>query len=239
MNSNKIIDLHNHTSWSDGNNSPEEMIQNAIENGIEIIGISDHFNTDKCDSVQLENLSDYIDMLDHLKNKYKDKIQVLSGLEICMSREWSDLEHLPYDQLNRLDYVLLEYVELFRDSVRFCELDTYIDKISCKIGLAHTDPFELSKNGKLSIDDFIGYLKKHNIFWELNVNPGYCYFRQIKNNYDCELVSGFLKKMRNSGIEMLVGSDTHYLSCYEISSIMEANAMIRNEYKGCIKAKVK
>ena len=38
-----LHDLHNHTTFSyDGSNTPEEIIENAIANGIECVGITDH-----------------------------------------------------------------------------------------------------------------------------------------------------------------------------------------------------
>ena len=36
-------DLHNHTRFSyDGSNTPEEIKENALSNGIELVGITDH-----------------------------------------------------------------------------------------------------------------------------------------------------------------------------------------------------
>lgn len=37
------VDLHNHTKFSyDGSNTPEEIIENAIRHGVDVIGITDH-----------------------------------------------------------------------------------------------------------------------------------------------------------------------------------------------------
>ena len=37
------VDLHNHTKFSyDGSNKPEEIIENAIRHGVDVIGITDH-----------------------------------------------------------------------------------------------------------------------------------------------------------------------------------------------------
>lgn len=40
-----MIDLHMHTTFSDGSISPEELVSMAIENGLEAIAITDHDNT--------------------------------------------------------------------------------------------------------------------------------------------------------------------------------------------------
>ncbi len=40
-----MIDLHMHTTFSDGSISPEELVAMAIENGLEAVAITDHDNT--------------------------------------------------------------------------------------------------------------------------------------------------------------------------------------------------
>ncbi len=42
INSEKIIDLHTHTNYSDGDLSPDELIKLAIDNNIGTLGITDH-----------------------------------------------------------------------------------------------------------------------------------------------------------------------------------------------------
>ena len=43
-------DLHMHTVYSDGKNTPEDMIREAIRRGLDCVGISDHSHTvgDEC-----------------------------------------------------------------------------------------------------------------------------------------------------------------------------------------------
>ncbi|MBE6780422.1 MAG: histidinol-phosphatase HisJ family protein [Ruminococcaceae bacterium] len=76
-------DLHTHTIYSDGKNSPEEMVLSAIEKGLKVIGISDHsytgFDSGYC--IKAEKIEDYIKEIQRLKIKYRDKIEVLCGLE--------------------------------------------------------------------------------------------------------------------------------------------------------------
>lgn len=74
---------HTHTTFSDGKNTPEEMIEKAIELGFEAIGISDHalttFHRDW--SIREEKLKDYVETLKKLKEVYADRIRVYVGLE--------------------------------------------------------------------------------------------------------------------------------------------------------------
>ena len=43
-----MFDLHMHTVFSDGKNTAEEMVQEAISRGLETVGISDHSSGDPC-----------------------------------------------------------------------------------------------------------------------------------------------------------------------------------------------
>ena len=74
---------HTHTTFSDGKNTPEEMIERAIELGFEKLGISDHavttFHRDW--SIREEKLSDYVATLQRLKSEYADRIRLFVGLE--------------------------------------------------------------------------------------------------------------------------------------------------------------
>jgi len=76
-------DLHTHTVYSDGNNTPEEMVLSAIEKGLDVIGISDHSYTSFDDSYCLkkETVEEYIKEIQSLKTKYSDKIKILCGIE--------------------------------------------------------------------------------------------------------------------------------------------------------------
>jgi len=47
-----VIDLHTHTTCSDGTDSPRELVNKAIVQGIQILGISDHDTTSGWDEAQ-------------------------------------------------------------------------------------------------------------------------------------------------------------------------------------------
>ena len=75
-----MFDLHMHTTWSDGKNTPEEMVQEAIRRGLETVGISDHSSGDPC-GMTLEQSVEYRAEIARLKEKYAGQIRVLCGLE--------------------------------------------------------------------------------------------------------------------------------------------------------------
>lgn len=72
-----------HTSFCDGKDSPEEMVQSAIEKGLSIVGIAVHSYTDFDLSycIKRSRIPDYLKTVVKLKSKYKDKIRVLCGIE--------------------------------------------------------------------------------------------------------------------------------------------------------------
>lgn len=76
--------LHNHTTYSDGNDSIEDLVTAAIDLGFEYIGISDHSytNFDESYCMGKDKLADYIAECKRVKEKYRDKITVLCGLEV-------------------------------------------------------------------------------------------------------------------------------------------------------------
>ncbi len=76
-------DLHTHTWFSDGANSPEEMVLAAIDKGLEEYGISDHsytpFDTSYC--MTPDRYEEYVQTVRALQEVYKDTIRVLCGME--------------------------------------------------------------------------------------------------------------------------------------------------------------
>ena len=78
------FDIHTHTNFCDGKDSPEDMVLSAIEKGLDAIGILAHsyveFDPDYC--ISREREPDFIREVNRLKEKYKDKIKVLCGIEV-------------------------------------------------------------------------------------------------------------------------------------------------------------
>lgn len=76
-------DLHTHTVFSDGDNTPEEMVKAALEKGFSAIGISDHCYTffDESYCLQKDKIEEYKSCVRALKEKYRGRIEVLLGIE--------------------------------------------------------------------------------------------------------------------------------------------------------------
>lgn len=78
-----LSDLHVHTIFSDGKNTPEEMVQAAISKGMTKIGFSDHSYTsyDESYCMSREGAAVYRKVVAGLKEKYRDQIEILCGIE--------------------------------------------------------------------------------------------------------------------------------------------------------------
>lgn len=80
---NNISNFHTHTVYSDGRDTPEDMVLEAIRLGCYEIGFSDHsyteFDTSYCMSRQ--DTAEYKREIKRLKEKYKNEIKIYLGIE--------------------------------------------------------------------------------------------------------------------------------------------------------------
>ena len=76
-------DLHMHTAYCDGKDTPEDMVLSAVDKGLDTVGISSHSYTffDESYCMQKEDIPRYIAELRYLRAKYFDRIHVLCGVE--------------------------------------------------------------------------------------------------------------------------------------------------------------
>ena len=89
-------DLHVHTNFCDGKNTPEEMVVSAIQKGVERLGLVVHAYTffDNTYCVPKEKIKPFIDEMNRLKERYKGKIDLLCGVEMDY---FSDMDTSGFD----------------------------------------------------------------------------------------------------------------------------------------------
>ncbi|MBR2406181.1 MAG: histidinol-phosphatase [Clostridia bacterium] len=111
-----LQNLHTHTTYCDGEHTPEEMIRFAMEKGFDSLGFSGHsymfYSPYKL--VSLEGTERYKVEVTALKEKYKGRFPVYLGLEVDM---YSGVDLSGYDYLiGALHYLKLgnEYVAFDR-----------------------------------------------------------------------------------------------------------------------------
>ncbi len=206
-----IMDLHNHTTFSyDGSNTPEEIIENAIDCGIDAIGITDHqFSIGR-------SIGAYIRKLNECKAKYNDRIKVLAGLEIGTRPAPADL--MTYD-ISELDYILFESLDDFR-AMDFFEFVPWRRRFGCPAGLAHCDIFKMGERYGI---DMPAVLRREDLFWELNTSGNYdCYYDFLTN-------SRKRRALLDAGVGVSVGSDTHAIYEFRKKQILRANQLLDEE----------
>ncbi len=98
-------DLHTHTTFSDGENTLEEMVNKAREKGYEYIGISDHAPSvvSRGEDEVKRLIEKRREEIDELNKKYSD-IKILFGMEVNILADNS--LGLPDEMLKLLDYAI-------------------------------------------------------------------------------------------------------------------------------------
>ena len=119
-----LYNYHTHTTFCDGKTPAEEMVQKAIEFGLSELGFSGHsytpFDLEPC--MTLEGTEEYKKQINSLKEKYKDKIKILLGIEYDY---YSDCSLEGYDYiLGSVHYLYKNGEYLCTDLSRQLQIDT-------------------------------------------------------------------------------------------------------------------
>ncbi len=168
---NSYYDLHTHTVFSDGADTPRRMVLAAISKGLAHIGISDHSYTffDESYCMKKETVRSYKDTINFLKDEFAAEITVSCGIEQDM---WSEEPTDEYDYIiGSVHYLKIEdaYIpvdegadvlrsaaDVFFDGdiyalagEYFEEVSTVAEKTNCDI-IGHFDLItKFNENGKL------------------------------------------------------------------------------------------
>lgn len=157
--------LHTHSTYCDGKDTPREMIEAAIKKGFDSIGFSGHsyMSYSPVTAMRPDTTPKYINEINALKNEYKGKIDIYCGIEHDMY-SGTDLSLFDYS-LGAVHYLLIgnEYVGFDR-SVEV--VDGVINKYFGGNGMAYAKKYyeELSKlpqYGKVDIIAHFDLVNKH------------------------------------------------------------------------------
>ncbi|MBV1758247.1 MAG: histidinol-phosphatase HisJ [Dethiosulfatibacter sp.] len=116
------FNYHSHTNYCDGFCAAEDMIKSAIEQGLRYYGVSSHaplpFDTDWI--MKDSDLDQYIEEILRLKEKYKDKISVLVGLEVDYLPDFEMLTKKD-DLISGIDYIIgsVHFLGKLKDTTRW------------------------------------------------------------------------------------------------------------------------
>lgn len=149
INTNKIIDMHCHSNYSDGELSPNKLINLAIKNNIGTLSITDH---------------DTIDGIKNIDNSFfESSIKIINGIELSAKTDKGKMHILGYDfdisnkELNdkllefktiNINYVLSILEELKKDYNIFFTYDEIKELVNSNHNLGRPDVAKLMiKNG--------------------------------------------------------------------------------------------
>jgi histidinol-phosphatase (PHP family) len=239
-----LIDLHNHTILCNhSNGSLEEFIKQAIKKDIGIYGFSDHapMNYDPKYRMNFEDMKRYENWINSLKEKYKDKIKILTGYEVdftpfvdkkVLERKvdyligsihfldnwgFDNPEFLSQWQDRDVDDIYKEYFKLVEElaNSRYFDIVGHLDLIKVFNFKPKTDIKIVAKRAIEAIAD-------NKLVVEIN-SAGI----RKKVNEPYPSIS-LLEMIKNSNIDITFGSDAHnpkqvgfYIKeCYNIAKIM-------------------
>ncbi len=196
------MNLHNHSTFSDGYFTPEFIVHKAMDHGLNYVAITDHYMAKRTRSLDSDGLEEYMDTLEELKDRYRG-IRVLAGVEIDASRR-TDFRSLRYDLLNSLDFVLFEYVnDDLWSGMHLWELFRVFERIEVPIGLSHND---ISRNFKdIDYGALIDVMEDHGIFVELSPTQRNSKFGRPFYRFAVD----FFRLLGGSDVCVSIGTDTH------------------------------
>ena len=176
---NRLIDLHIHSNLSDGELSPKEIIDRAVNNGVSVIAIVDHDTT----------LAYNDDLFNYAK---ENNVKLITAVEISTKYKGIGIHVLGYnfDINNKLLTDKLysnrnaRHIYLHNVAVKLKELGyiidvDYLDKIDA-VTKAHiaSNIVDNKDNGKLLLKTF-GYIPERGEFIETIMNEGCpCYVKK-------------------------------------------------------------
>jgi len=190
-------DLHCHTSYNGGENTIEEMAEEAIKMGYSYLAITDHSK-----SLRIENGLDEKRLLEQKKeidklNKKYNNFKLLSGAEVDILKDGSlDIDD---SVLKEIDYVSISIHSGFKMTKT---------EMTKRILKAMDNPYVKTLNhptgaivGKrdsylVDMESIIKKAKEKGIALEIN-------------SYRCDLNSQLVKMAKNAGVKLVINSDAH------------------------------
>lgn len=140
--------LHTHSTFCDGVNTPEEMVIAAINKGFASIGFSSHAKP-VFSSFGVEDVNKYISTIKELKNKYSNEIEVYLGIE--------EDALSPISFRDNFEYIIGSHHYIKKDDV-ILPLDHNFDGYKKALELFNND---VERFAECYYSDFCDYIRKY------------------------------------------------------------------------------
>lgn len=200
MGADPLINLHNHTTYSDGDFTVEQVVAAAERGSVSHLAITDHFETAKVHSLLSAQFDQYLEEI-RAAAALHPGVKVLAGVEIDTDPSRCDLDALPIDLLNRLDIILFEYVD--DDGASLEALEPLMSQLRPMRGLAHMDIEHIYFGTEP--DEVASRFRDFNMFVEMN--NALPYRRYGVPFY--ELASKYYEAFRER-VRVSIGADAHH-----------------------------
>ena len=141
-----LSNLHTHTTFCDGRNTPEEVVRYAIDKGFASIGFSGHADTPFDLRYCMKDTEGYVAEIKRLKEKYKERIKILLGVEEDAYAPIAD---------TRLDYVIGSCHYYLVDG-KHLPIDSSYDYFKACLETFNYDPIRMAE---VYYGSFYDYLK--------------------------------------------------------------------------------
>jgi histidinol phosphatase-like PHP family hydrolase len=202
------INMHVHSTWSDGAHSPSDLVHSAIVHGLTHIGISDHYLTRKLGDphfcVRPSEVTAYVDEMREIAQNHARWVNVLVGMEVDWSARAAPYLPALWPQAGMLDYLLFEYVDdagWYGDSLE--ALLALRSSLPIPIGLAHNN-LAANFSERYTPEALVEILERNDLFLELPTAPETGYYR-AQDAYTLRV----WECLAASGVRYSVGSDVH------------------------------
>ena len=195
--------LHNHSTWSDGQNTIREMAEACIVRGLTYLGLTDHSKTAAyAGGLNEEDLRRQHEEINLLNEEYAGRLRILKGIECDILRDGS-LDFAD-DVLATLDFVVASIHSLFNLSpeeqtqrMLHAISNRYVDIIGHPTGR-----ILLGREGyALDLDAVIDAAAEHSVCIEINAHPS-----------RLDLDWRYLHRARDKGIKIPIDPDAHVIS---------------------------
>jgi DNA polymerase (family 10) len=192
-------DLQMHSTWSDGKQSIEHMLEACASRGYEYFAITDHSKalamTGGLDAARLRQ--QWLE-IDEIRSRH-DAIQILRGMEVDILRDGSlDLED---ELLAELDVVLVSVHSLLElpAAKQTARIVTALEHPEVNI-LAHPTGRLINRRDPMQfdVDTVLQAAAEHNVVVELNAHPD-----------RLDLKDTHLIRARQLGLRVVISTDAH------------------------------
>lgn len=220
MNRTSKIDLHLHSTFSDGHNTPKEIIEFAIANNYEEIAIVDH----------VRRTTDWIDKfaseMQYLKRVYGNRIKLSSGIEAKVVNLEGDVDARP-EFFAKIDLVLGAFHRIPKGQDEYLsELEITMDRNQA-LEFWFTGFMKLLANNNVHIIAHpTAILKRYSIAISTDMKKiiakrAAYYGKLIEVNSKYQVPDEeFLNILRENSVKLSFGSDSHSIEEMQLGFTM-------------------